>query len=153
MYKRITLFLILYNASFFCLHAQVEHPVKWAYGEKKIGINTYEIHLRATMEDGWHVYAQKQPANSISVPTSFKFKSEYNFILIGKPKELGKLITFNDPNSGLGAYEYSGTVDFVQMVRVTNPSVTSITGRLTYQACTDHKCLSSENVEFSIPVK
>jgi len=133
--------------------AQVEHPVKWSYGERRIDKNTIEIHLKATMQDDWHIYAQDQPANSVSKPASFKFNTGNNYILVGRVKERGKLINFFDPSSGLGAKEYSNTVDFVQVIKIRKPPVSSISGTLTYQACTDHMCLSPEDVNFFVPIK
>jgi len=135
------------------LHAQIESPVHWAYGKKKIGIDTYEIHLRATVDGGWHIYSQQQPDNAVAQPTSFKFNTTNQIILVGKTKELGKLEHFEDPTSGIGASQYSGSVDFVQVIRIKDPAVSIITGTLTYQTCNDHMCLQPEDVKFSVPIK
>ena len=153
MIKKIVMLTGLLACTVMSVIAQVEHPVKWAYGKKKIGPDTYEIHLRATIEDGWHVYAQVQPENAVSKPTSIKFKTGDDFTTVGKVKELGKMVKWEDPTSGLGANEYSGMVDFVQVVKVSNPALAAITGVITFQTCTDHMCLSPEDVNFSVPLK
>jgi len=147
------LLLLLLLGTIGIANAQVQHPIKWAYGKKKIGTDTYEIHLKATIQTGWHVYAQLQPDNSVSQPTTFKFKTGNDFTLIGKVKELGTLIKFEDPGSGLGANEYSNIVDFVQVIKLKNPAATVVGVTITYQACTDHMCLSPEDVSFNIPIK
>lgn len=141
--------------------AQIEHPLTWAYGTKQLalakgdapGTRIYEVHLRATMQEGWHAYSQVQPENAVSQPTKFKFNTGNEILLVGKVKELGKLIHFEDPSSGLGAGEYSGTVDFVQVVKVKDLSIKTISGTITYQTCTDHECLPPEDVNFTIPLK
>lgn len=143
------------------LHAQIQHPLTWAYATKLLptskgdapGVRTYQVHLRATMQEGWHAYSQVQPENAVSQPTKFKFNTSDQVVLVGKVKEIGQLIHFEDPSSGLGASEYSGSVDFVQVVKVKDPSVKTITGTITYQTCTDHECLPPEDVNFTIPLK
>jgi hypothetical protein len=152
MQKKIMTLLFVSLALTNFVTAQIENPVKWAYGKKKVTADTYEIHLKAIIDDGWHIYAQIQPNNSVSIPTSFVFNSGDDFLLIGKTKEVGKLIKFEDPASGLGANEYSKQIDFVQIIKLKKKSATALTGKLTYQACTDHKCLSAENINFSIPI-
>ncbi len=40
--------------------AQIMDPVKWSYGAKKTGKNEAVIFLKATIDDGWHIYSTKQ---------------------------------------------------------------------------------------------
>lgn len=145
----------------FAAGAQIMHPMTWAYGTRRLpprkgdapGVRVYQVHLKASMQEGWHAYSQVQPDNAVSQPTTFKFNTGDKILLVGKVKELGTLIHFEDPSSGLGANEYSGSVDFVQVIKVTDPSVNTIAGTLTYQTCTDHECLPPEDVNFIIPLK
>ena len=53
--------------------AQILEPVKWKYETKKITENRYEIHIAATMQNGWHLYSQTQPKEAVAVPTKIKF--------------------------------------------------------------------------------
>ena len=152
MIKKITALLFGITA-LTSLYGQVEHPVKWAYGTKKLSTNTYEVHLKATLKNGWHLYSQKQPENSVSTPTSFKFKTVNGLTLVGKVKEIGKPIDFEDANSGLGAKEYANTVDFVQIIKVKNGSTSSVSGTINFQVCTDHKCLQPDSINFIVPIK
>ena len=39
------------------VYAQIEHPVKWSYAAKKISSTEAVVFLRATIQDGWHIYA------------------------------------------------------------------------------------------------
>jgi thiol:disulfide interchange protein DsbD len=157
--KLIVILLLMGFAT--TVHAQIQHPLTWAYGTKLLlpskgdapGVRTFAVHLRATMQEGWHAYSQVQPENAVSQPTKFKFNTSNQIVLVGKVKELGTLIHFEDPGSGLGASEYSGSVDFVQVVKVKDASIKVITGTMTYQTCTDHECLPPEDVNFTIPLK
>jgi len=54
--KRILLLItvLLVNAAAF---AQIEAPVKWAYAAKRISSTEAVVFLRATIDDGWHIYS------------------------------------------------------------------------------------------------
>jgi hypothetical protein len=39
---------------------QVLSPVKWSYAAKKISQNEADIYLKATIDDGWHIYSTAQ---------------------------------------------------------------------------------------------
>jgi DsbC/DsbD-like thiol-disulfide interchange protein len=153
MNKKIILLMAVLCFTGLTSRAQIQSPVKWAYAKKKVSVDTYEIILRATIQDGWHIYAQIQPGNSISKPTGIKFNAGDDFTLIGKAKEVGKLVRFEDPSSGLGANEYANTVDFVQMIKLNKTSVSNISGSIIFQSCTDKMCLPPDNVQFSVPLK
>ena len=45
-------------------NAQVLNPVLWSFSSKKIADKTYEVHLTATIQKGWHMYSQHQPADA-----------------------------------------------------------------------------------------
>jgi len=38
--------------------AQIENPVKWAYSATRVSDKVYEIHMTATIDPKWHIYAQ-----------------------------------------------------------------------------------------------
>jgi thiol:disulfide interchange protein DsbD len=144
---------ILLSILFFTASAQVLHPVKWSYGTKKIGPDTYELHFKADMEDGWHIYSQKQPGNAVADPTKIVLNKSAAFSTVGKPKELGKMEKFYNKDVGIGANQYANTVDFVQVIKVKDQTLSSITGKISFQACTNKKCLPTEDVPFTIPIK
>ena len=53
------------------VNAQINNPVKWTYTAKKISDKTYELHLTATIDGNWHMYAQD--AGEGPEPTTIKF--------------------------------------------------------------------------------
>lgn len=132
--------------------AQIQaDPAHWAFGIKKTTGNTYEIHLRCSIDDGWHIYAQKQTADFIGTETKVLFTKQKGVTLIGKPLEVGKKETYIDKQAEITNYEYSGMVDFVQKAIIAK-GINVITGSITYQTCTHKKCLPETNVTFSIPI-
>lgn len=150
--KRSVLFFLsvfLVNAVF----AQSQSPVSWAFSSKKISANVYEVRLTATMQPGWHLYSQNQPSDAIAQPTSFTFNSNPLLSLTGNVKEVGKLEKFRDEKLDVSANQYSGKVDFVQVVNVRGAAKTNVTGKLEFQTCDDTKCLPPKTLPFSIALK
>lgn len=77
-------------------HAQMLNPVLWTFSAKKTADKTYEVHLLATIQNGWHLYSQTQPADGINIPTEIIFNKNPLLTLDGKPKETGKMEVFVD---------------------------------------------------------
>jgi DsbC/DsbD-like thiol-disulfide interchange protein len=132
-------------------NAQIQRPVHWAYGLKHISGENYEVHLQATINAGWHIYAQKQLPDAVAVPTKIVFDKTSGIILVGIPAELGKKDVYTIKEAGVTNYEYAGKVDFVQKVKIA-PGIKEIKGTLTYQSCTHEKCLNAETLEFTVTI-
>ena len=131
---------------------QQEEPVHWAYSAKKLDQNKYEIHLTASMNVGWHIYAQEQPKEAIAIPTKIKISLNPLIAMIGKVIEIGKREKHEIKEVGIVQYEYQDTVDFVQVISVKANIKTNISGIVSFQACTDKKCLPVKAVSFNISV-
>ncbi len=133
--------------------AQMTDPVQWTYTAKKIADKTYEIHLTATIQPSWHLYSQNQPADAIAEPTTISFNKNPLAIYDGKIKEVGKMQLFKDEKLKISANQYSGKVDFVQLVKLKANVKTSVVGTLEYQTCDDKKCLPPKKVDFSVALQ
>ena len=106
--------------------------------------------MTATIQNGWHLYAQKQPDDAIAQPTTFQFNKSPLLNLEGSVKEIGKLEKFKDKELDVSANQYSKKVDFVQVVKLKGKAKTAVTGKLEFQTCNDEKCLPPKTVPFSI---
>lgn len=149
--KRLVFFLIVALGTI-AAKAQL-NPVSWSFTSKKIADKTYEIHLTATMQSGWHLYSQVQPDDAIAIPTGFKINNNPLMSLEGKIKEVGKMEKFHDAKLEVSANQYAEKVDFVQTVKLKANVKTNLTGSVEYQTCDDKKCLPPKIVNFSIAVK
>ena len=129
------------------------NPVSWSFTSKKVADKTYEIHLTATMQSGWHLYSQVQPDDAIAIPTGFKINNNPLLSLEGKIKEIGKMQKFHDAKLEVSANQYADKVDFIQVVKLKANVKTNLTGNVEYQTCDDKKCLPPKTVNFSIAVK
>jgi Disulphide bond corrector protein DsbC len=149
--KRFVFFLLM-AMGISAANAQL-NPVSWSFSSKKIADKTYEIHLTASMQSGWHLYSQVQPEDAIAIPTGFKINSNPLMSLEGKIKEVGKMEKFHDAKLEVSANQYADKVDFVQVVKLKANVKTNLTGSVEYQTCDDKKCLPPKTVNFSIAVK
>jgi thiol:disulfide interchange protein DsbD len=129
------------------------NPVSWSFTTKKIADKTYEVHMKATIQNGWHLYSQNQPNDAIAIPTSFKFNNNPVLKFEGKVKEVGKLEKFHDPRLDLSANQFSQTVTFIQVVKLKVKTKTNITGSVEFQTCDDKKCLPPKTVNFSAAIQ
>ncbi len=149
--KKIHLLIVLLFVSAFSF-AQTLNPVSWTFSSKKLADNSYEIQMVATIQQGWHLYAQEQPKDAIAIPTSFTFNKNPLVSLEGRVKEIGKLEKFKDNNLGVSANQYSNKVVFVQKVKLRGKAKTNVTGKLEFQTCNDQRCLPPKTINLSIPI-
>jgi thiol:disulfide interchange protein DsbD len=148
--KKWLLILVLISGSW-CLHGQ--SPVSWSFDSKKISDKTFEVHLVANIQSGWHLYSQNQPSDAIAIPTTVTINNNPLLKLDGTIKEVGKMEKFTDKNLGVSAHQYSNKVDFVQVVKLKSNAKTNVSGSVEFQTCDDKKCLPPKTVNFSIALK
>lgn len=126
------------------------NPISWAFTSKKLANGSYEIHMTATIEKGWHLYSQTQPDDAIAMPTTFSITNNPLIEVVGKIKEDGKMEKFHDKELQLSANQYSKTVNFVQTVKLKGQVKTNFSGSVEFQTCDDKKCLPPKTVNFKV---
>lgn len=149
--KKILIFAFtLTSFNFLQLKAQIITPVHWSYGSKKISPTEAIIFLKATIDDGWHIYSQTvKDGGPIKTSFAFNFSTEYSPSgQTQEPKPISK--TEKVFNMEVGFFERS--VVFQQKIKL-KVAQTIVKGKLEYMTCNDHQCLPPEDLEFSIPVK
>lgn len=148
MKKLAILFVAFFTVA--AASAQGLNPVSWSFSSKKISEGVYEVQMTATIQQGWHLYSQKQPEDAIAQPTSFSFNKNPLLDFDGKVKEIGTMEKYKDETLGISAHQYSDKVVFVQVVKVRGKAKTAVTGKLEFQTCNNQKCLPPKTVNFSI---
>ncbi len=131
-------------------YAQIEHPVKWAYAAKKTGSNEVTVYLKATMEQGWHIYSLHVKEGG-PIKTSFTFAPSTAYSLVGKIVEPKPLTKF-EKAFGMDVSYFENEVIFEQKIKLRSANVSAIKGSLEYMTCNDKKCLPPDDVNFSVPV-
>jgi DsbC/DsbD-like thiol-disulfide interchange protein len=147
--KKLTLILALFFISAGAF-AQIENPVTWSYGQKKISKTEAIIYLKASIEDGWHIYSQNiKPGGPIK--TSFTFAPSKDFVKVGKTIE-PKAATKFEKVFNMNVSYFKDQVVFQQKVKLLKPTAT-VKGKLEYMVCDETRCLPPTEVEFTVQVK
>lgn len=136
----------------FCSNAQMKNPVQWAFAAKKINATTYEVHLTATIEEGWHLYSQTTPDGGPTA-TTVSFAKNPLLTLEGTPKEVGKMEQKHEELFGVDVKQFSKKVVFVQTVKLKGKAKTSLNGSVDFMTCNDNQCLPPKTQKFSIALK
>jgi DsbC/DsbD-like thiol-disulfide interchange protein len=132
--------------------SQVKTPVKWNFSSKKIGASTYELHLTATLDHGWHTYSQTTPDGG-PIATSIAFTQNPLVLIQGQSKEVGKMEQRHEDLFGVDVKQFSNKVDFVQTVKLKGKVKTSLNGTVEYMTCNDHECLPPTKEKFSVALQ
>jgi len=131
-------------------YAQIESPVKWSYAAKRLNNNEAVIFIRATIQDGWHIYSQNVKDGG-PIKTSFTFVKSPEYALVGKASEPTPVTKYEDAFKMNVSY-FEKTVTFQQKIKLKSAKVSAIKGQLEYMTCNDRKCLPPEDVDFTIPL-
>jgi len=137
----------LVNASF----AQIHDPIKWSTSTEKISDTEYNLIITATIEAKWHLYSQNVPDNG-PIATSFSFKENPNFELIGKTLE-EKGHTIHDPVFEMEIKYFENKATFKQRIKVLSEKSLKIAGIVEFMVCDDSSCLPPTEIDlaFLIP--
>ncbi|SEN06706.1 Disulphide bond corrector protein DsbC [bacterium A37T11] len=148
--KRILLIMFLF-IRVRTAEAQIETPVKWSYAAKGTSPTEAVLFLKATIDQGWHIYSVNQ-AEGGPIKTSFSFIRDKKFELMGKEREPAPHTSFNKTfKIDVGYFEKS--VIFQQKITLTGKIALEVKGSVDYMVCNGHKCLPPETVDFTTPVR
>lgn len=147
--KTICLFLLICGFSQMG-NAQIQNPVKWSYASKKIDKTTAIIFIKATIDDGWHIYSTSQKSGG-PTKTTFTFKPNTDYKLLGKVTEPTAVIKF-EKAFGINVRYFENSVVFEQKIALNVPSPT-IQGKINFMVCNVQKCISPDDVEFTLSVR
>jgi thiol:disulfide interchange protein DsbD len=147
--KNILIFLFLtFTLGIF---SQIEDPLQWSTSVEKVSDTEYILVSKATIEEGWHLYAQEVPEDG-PIPTTFSFDtSKENFSLIGKTlEEEGH--TVDDPVFEMKIKFFENSAVFKQRVKITS-DINTINGVVEFMVCDDTKCLAPTEVDLVFTLK
>jgi len=131
--------------------AQSSKAVHWTFTSKKLADKVYEVHMTASIDGDYHIYAQNVGVDG-PVPTSFKLTVNPLFSADGKVKEVGKVVKKKEEVWGGVVNYYEKTVDFVQVVKLKGNVKTNLAGSVEFMVCNDSQCLPPATVEFKVPI-
>jgi thiol:disulfide interchange protein DsbD len=133
--------------------AQASYPVAWKFTVRKITAKTYEVHMTATLLDGWHLYSQGTQPDLNRAATQFTFEKSPWVIPEARIREVGKL--FIAPDTAFDAHQryYQHSVDFVDKVLVTGKVPATLKGSVRFAPAVDHYPVIPATKDFSVDLK
>ena len=143
--KRYFLFALLLSA--LSLSAQIYDPIKWSFEHNKLSDSAGEIVLKATIDEGWHLYGTQLPEDG-PIATSSVFEQLQDIALDGELVVPDGLVRQYDPNFAMELNWYEKEAVFVQKVKYTGEAP-ALSGYVNFMACNDETCLPPDEVPFS----
>lgn len=132
------------------LSAQILKPVRWSYGVKKLNAKEAVVFIKATIDEGWHLYSQHIEEGG-PVKTTFTFPASKDYTLNGSTREPKPIVRMESAfNMQVAFFEKS--VIFQQKIKLKKQQ-TTVKGSVEYMTCNDEKCLPPDTQSFSIPIK
>ncbi len=130
---------------------QIVEPVKWTQEVKPLGNGEYELTFKASIDDGWYLYAQDLEEGG-PLPTVFDFEEAkgQGVSLEGKIAEKGKVIEGIDPIFEMMVRKYKKEVDFVAKVKANGDASFNIP--VDFMSCNDESCVKLSD-DFDIALK
>lgn len=148
--KKITLILTLVFFTAVGAFAQLENPVTWSYGAKKISKTEAVVFIKATIDENWHLYSQDVKPGGPN-KTTFTFAKSKDYTLVGKTAEPKPIVKYEKVFKADIPY-FQDEVVFTQKVKL-NKATATVKGVVNFQLCNDNSCLPPTDVSFNIPVK
>ncbi|NSL88276.1 sugar transporter [Chitinophaga sp. Mgbs1] len=122
-------------------------PVTWSFNAEKTAAGAATLLIKATMQDGWHIYALNNPANS-PVRMAVSFLRQASWRPEGKVIQPEPLTRF-EKLFGLNVSYFEKEVVFRQQVTLTQPAAT-VSGTVEFTACSEQQCLPPQTISFTI---
>ena len=133
-------------------NAQIHKPVVWETSVEKINDSDFNLIISATIEEGWHLYAQNVPEGGpIATSISITEDSE-KFQLLGKTTEDEGREEF-DNVFRMNIKFFEEKASFVQKIRVLTNDKLNIEGVLEFMVCDDTFCLPPTEVDISFELQ
>ncbi|MBT8281341.1 MAG: thioredoxin family protein [Muriicola sp.] len=143
--SNIILFLIVLVSS----AQEGDDPVKWSQELVSLGDSQYELVMKASIDDGWHMYSQFT-AEGGSLPSEFTYlDSGIDYDLIDGTTESKTLKVYSD------IFEVEETLFkkeaiFKQKIRLLNPDLSQVKVELFYQVCKEVCIPQDKDFYFSL---
>jgi hypothetical protein len=147
--KNLTLILLLLSSAFGA-KSQILKPVSWSYAFKKTSATEAVVYIKATIDNGWHIYSQTVKDGG-PIKTTFNFAKSPAYMLIGTTAE-PKPVTKFEKTFDMNVSYFENTALFSQKIKLKSKTAV-VKGTLEFMVCDDHQCLPPETIDFSIAVK
>ncbi|WP_437919271.1 protein-disulfide reductase DsbD domain-containing protein [Sphingobacterium sp. LRF_L2] len=148
--KKLSLLIIAVLCTVGGAIAQIYNPVKWSVASKKLNSKEAVVFVKATIDEGWHIYGLNVPDGG-PIATTFQFTPSKDFTLNGKvaaPTPQSKY----EKDFKMDVPFYSKEVTFQQKVKLSK-NQTTVKGVVEFMACDKNRCLPPDEYAFNVTIK
>ncbi|MCX7697152.1 MAG: protein-disulfide reductase DsbD family protein [Bacteroidales bacterium] len=149
MKKTLAVVLIIFNC--LIVKSQILQPVKWKSYVQKHNDSIAHLVFKATIDPGWHLYAQDVPPGG-PVPTTFSVKPGKHFTLIGKVYPVTKAHDGYDSTFEMNIKFYENSATFVQPIKILSNEKFTVEATVEFMACNNITCITPQEVDFSFTI-
>ena len=134
--------------------SQMDDPITWEASVEKENDSIFNLVFTATLEEGWHLYSQKEADIDIApIATTFSYNNaEENFELIGETTEPDIEPIYDQVFEADITY-FEDEAVFTQQIKVQPGSNPGIIAEIYFSVCDDEKCLPPETERFNISLE
>ncbi len=134
--------------------SQMADPISWEASVEKENDSIFTLIFTANLEDGWHLYSQKEADIDIApIATTFSYNNtEENFELLGETTE-PDIEPIYDKVFEADITYFEDEAVFTQQIKVQPESDPEIIAEIYFSVCDDEKCLPPETERFNISLE
>jgi len=148
--KKLSLLIVAVLFTIVSVNAQILNPVKWSVATKKTSSTEAIVYVKASIENGWHIYSQ-HVGDGGPEPTKFSFTPSKDFTLAGKTVEPTAKSKYEDAFK-MNVKYFEKEVVFAQKVKL-KKGQTAVKGKVEFMVCDDTRCLPPDEYEFTAQIK
>ncbi len=150
--KKFSLFVVALFMTVTAAFAQIHNPVKWTVASKKLNSKEAVVFVKATIENGWHIYAQNVPDGG-PVPTTFTFNPSKDFTLNGATTPTTKAKSKYEDTFKMNVPYFNQEVVFQQKIKLNSNKPTTVSGTVEFMSCDKTRCLPPDEYNFTVTIK
>jgi|SRR6516225_5452947 thiol:disulfide interchange protein DsbD len=124
------------------------NPVSWTFYAKKTAEGDFELHMKARIDKGWHIFALNNIAGP--GPTNFNFRKHSGIRYEGSVSQLTKPMVINDLAFKTEVLGFSEHAEFIQIIKRRDSTVNNIDGTIRYMPCNGANCLAPITDTFQV---
>ena len=125
-----------------------QNHVTWSFTYDKLSSS---ILVKGIIDEGWHLYSQKTPANSGPIPVTINITKKKGLKLIGKFQEKLEPHEIFDVNFDSKVYLFENS--YLSYQKIKSKNIYQLNGSINYMVCDDTRCLPPIDVIFAIQLK
>lgn len=132
-----------------CLKAQAPaNPIRWRVNVKMTSATEGEVIIKATIDQGWHLYGLNLPKNGPK-PTEIGFAETKGVKFIGELTPSVAPEKYRDPMFELDLTCWSNSVTFRRKFKVVEAAAAVIAGEIRFMGCNNENCMPPKVEKFS----